>query len=107
MSSSGIFDTVNSVAAASLGVVATPIIAARQAAKYASQKSEEGYNQLKSLLPSAPALPSLPPTAAVAQARNMQAAQQKRYGGTGSTILTGALGVPGGAVTQKKTLLGQ
>lgn len=56
-------------------------------------------------------LPPVPkmgnPLDAAAKARAGEIAKAKRFGGRGSTILTGALGIPGAAVTQKKTLLGQ
>lgn len=101
-------DKENVVAGGIAGPAAAMYQGGRQALKFQAVQEKEKAKEIAAMMPGAPKLPEFPglPQAG-GQARATETARLKRYGGTASTILTGALGIPGGAVTQKKTLLGQ
>lgn len=72
--------------------------------KEATDKAEA----FKKSIPEIPPAPKMGDTEEAAKsAKAAVASQARRFGGRGATILTGALGVPNQAVTQRKTLLGQ
>lgn len=103
------FTNVASVAANPM-IALNSVVPIRQGAKYTAQQEEKKTQEIKALLDknAPPPLPKMPNVQdPMKLARATEASRARRYGGTGSTILTGALGVPGAASTSRKTLLGQ